>query len=390
VPWARCWCSAEYCFWHDSWVRAFWLIFLPALAYQSLAIFAALNHLRRRYSNKERPRAYQPPVSVLKPLRGLDPNTFEAFLSQASQNYPEYEILFGVAETSDPAIPEVRRLQERFPNVCIRLVVGREEVANGKVGVLIHLGSCAKHAIWVVNDSDIKVTAEYLSSVVAPLENPSIGVVTCLYRARGHTPPSVWESLGVACDFMPSTLVAQLIGVREFGLGSTLAFRASDLARAGGFAAIGDYLADDYQLAKHITRLGKQALLSTYTVETALGDVTWKGGWQHQLRWARTIRACKGGGYAGLPITHGGVWILLAIVSGAAGPAFVLLVLRLCSALISSLWVLGNSQAAALFWLAPAWDLYSFAVWLTSYSGREVRWRDRVLSIDPRGKIQNG
>jgi ceramide glucosyltransferase len=189
---------------------------------------------------------------------------------------------------------------------------------------------------------------------------------------------------------MPSTLVAQLIGVREFGLGSTLAFRASDLAQAGGLAAIGDYLADDYQLAKHITRLGKRALLSTYTVETALGDVTWKAGWQHQLRWARTIRTSKGGGYAGLPITHAGIWVVLAMISGAAGPALVLLVLRLVSAFVSSLWVLGSSQATALFWLAPAWDLYSFAIWLASYSGREVRWRDRVLTIDAQGKIQSG
>ncbi len=248
----------------------------------------------------------------------------------------------------------------------------------------------AKHAIWVINDSDIKVTPEYLSAVVAPLQDSSTGIVTCLYRARAHTAPALWESLGVATDFMPSTLVAQLIGVREFGLGSTLAFHASDLARAGGFAAIGDYLADDYQLAKHITRLGKKALLSTYTVETALGDATWKGSWQHQLRWARTIRACKGGGYAGLPITHAGVWVALAIASGALAPALVLLALRMLSALISSLWVLGSSQATALFWLAPAWDLYSFSIWLASYSGREVRWRDRVLSIDAQGKIQNG
>lgn len=370
-------------------MRALWLIFLPAIAYQSLAILAALNHLKRRHSNRRKEWTYHPPVSVLKPLRGLDPNTFEAFVSQASQDYPEYEILFGVADTSDPAVSEVRRLQERFPNVSIRLIVGREELANGKVGVLAHLGCHARHAVWVINDSDIRVTPDYLSSVVAPLENPSVGVVTCLYRARAHTVPAVWEALGVASDFMPSTLVAQLIGVREFGLGSTLAFRALDLAQAGGFAAIGNYLADDYQLAKHITRLGKRALLSTYTVETALGDVTWKGSWQHQLRWARTIRACKGKGYAGLPITHAGIWILLAMVSGGTGPVYVLFILRLLSALLSSLWVLGSSQAVALFWLAPAWDLYSFAIWLASYGGREVRWRDRVLRIDGQGKIQN-
>lgn len=366
-----------------------WLVFLPALVYQVLAITAALNHLRRRSSELRRPLTFLPPVSILKPLRGLDPNTLGAFVSQASQTYPEYEILFGVANDGDPAIGQVQQLQQQFPQRHIRLVVGREPLKNGKAGVLAHLAPHAKHAIWVINDSDIKVTSEYLARVVAPMDEASVGVVTCLYRACGHTTPAVWEALGVATDFMPSTLVAQLIGVREFGLGSTLVLRAVDLERAGGFAAIGDYLADDYQLAKRITNLKKSAVLSTYTVETALGDATWKGSWQHQIRWARTIRASKGRGFAGLPITQTGVWILLAVMSGAFGVAGVLAGTRIVAALISAWLVLDSKQATRLFWLAPLWDLYSFAVWLASYGGREVRWRDRVLRIDRTGRIQS-
>ncbi len=182
----------------------------------------------------------------------------------------------------------------------------------------------------------------YLSRVIEPLRDPRSALVTCLYRARAHTLPALWESLGIATDFMPSTLVAQLIGVREFGLGSTLAFRAADLERAGGFTAIGDYLADDYQLAKHITGQGKRALLSTYTVETSIGEPTWLGGWQHQLRWGRTIRASKGGGYAGLPLTHAGLWILLAFAAGAPGVAFALFALRMLSAVLGGCAVLGS------------------------------------------------
>ncbi len=326
----------------------------------------------------------------MKPLRGLDPNTLEAFVSQAAQDYPEFELLFGVAEANDPAANEVRRLQQQFPRAQVRLIVGKEALANGKVAVLARLAREARYPFWVLNDSDIKVSAEYLSRVIAPLENPAIGVVTCLYRVRAHTLPARWESLGVACDFMPSTLVAQLVGVREFGLGSTLAFRATDLERAGGFAAIGDYLADDYQLAKHITGLEKRALVSTYTVETALGDASWQGVWRHQLRWARTIRASKGGGYAGLPITHGGLWIVIALLSGAAKPALALLALRWCSSFISSTFVLGGSQETKWFWLAPAWDLYAFVVWVASYAGMEVRWRDRRITIDGKGRITGG
>ncbi len=324
---------------------------------------------------------------MLKPLRGLDPNIFDAFVSQASQNYPEFELLFGVADSADPAILEVRRLQALFPAVPIRLLIGSDPLANGKAGVLANLSRHARHPVWVVNDSDIKVTSRYLLEVVTPLSNPSIGLVTCLYRARAHSVPALWEALGIATDFMPSTLVAQLIGVREFGLGSTLAFHSADLERIGGFRAVGDYLADDYHLAKRLTGSGKHALLSTYTVETSLGDTSWQGSFQHQIRWARTIRASKGGGYAGLPITHAGIWILLALGCGFKGVGSTLLAIRLLSALLSSCLVLGSLQATSICWLAPVWDLYSFVVWLASYAGREVRWRDRVMSIDRQGRI---
>jgi len=363
------------------------LAFLPAFAYQALAIVAALNHLRRRYRQRKLPELFQPPVSILKPLRGLDPNTLEAFVSQASVHYPEFELLFGVADPNDPAIPDVLRLQRQFPHTQIQLLIGHASLPNGKVGVLANLAKHARYPIWVVNDSDIRVTPEYLSRVVEPLREASVGLVTCLYKARAHTLPALWESLGVATDFMPSTLVAQLIGVREFGLGSTLAFRAADLERAGGFAAIGNYLADDYQLAKRITGQGKRALLSTYTVETSLGDATWLGSWEHQLRWARTIRASKGKGYAGLPVTHAGVWILLAFALSAKGLALGLLTLRILSAALGGCAVLESTAIAGIFWLAPVWDLYSFAVWLASYRGRDVRWRDRVLRIDRQGRI---
>jgi ceramide glucosyltransferase len=188
---------------------------------------------------------------------------------------------------------------------------------------------------------------------------------------------------------MPSALVAQLIGVREFGFGSTLAFRAEDLKSAGGFAAIAAYLADDYQLAKRIAGLGKRALLSTYTVETSLGDAAWSGVWQHQLRWARTIRTSKGGGYAGLPITHAGLWAAVAIVFGAWTPAIALLLLRCFSAALTGGLVLRSRFAATCCWLAPVWDLYAFCIWAVSYAGRTVRWRDRVLYIGSDGRIRN-
>lgn len=366
--------------------RVFWIVLLPALAYQTLACAAGLRHYFRR--RKPAGSVHQPPVSILKPVRGLDPNTSSAFVSQVAQNYPEFEILFGVSDDADPAIPEILRLQSAFPHVPIALIRSRTPARNGKVGVLIDLAREARHPIWIVNDSDIQVTPDYLSSVVAPLTDPAIGVVTCPYRASAYSTATGWEALGIATDFMPSTLVAQLLGVREFGFGSTLAFRASDLAAAGGFEALSDYIADDYQLARRLTAGKKRALLSTYTVETSLGEGTWRGVWEHQLRWARTIRASKGSGYLGLPVTHAGLWAAIALTFGAPIPAAGLLFCRIGSALISARLVLESSPATRMAWLAPFWDLYALAVWLASYAGRQVRWRNRILTIDGHGKIQ--
>jgi ceramide glucosyltransferase len=368
--------------------RTFWFLFVPAVGYQLLALLAGLLQFGKQLSHRvPETRNNATPVSVLKPLRGLDPNTYPAFVSQAQQNYPEFELLFGVREGSDPAAAEVRRLQAQFPNVAIHLIVGAPETPNGKVGMLLELARHARHPVWVVNDSDIKVTPDYLSAVTTPLSDASIGVVTCPYRVRAHTLPAFWEALGIATDFMPSTLVAQLVGVREFGFGSTLAFRASDLVKAGGFAAFASYLADDYQLAKSITSLGRLAIISSYVVETSLGEATWSGVWLHQLRWARTIRLTKGAGFAGLPVTHAGLWILLAASTGAYLPAIALAALRVCSAFVTGGLVLRSFPAAVCSWLAPLWDLYSFAVWLASYAGREVSWRDQKLHIDAKGRI---
>jgi ceramide glucosyltransferase len=320
----------------------------------------------------------------------LDPNTREAFISQIQQKHPQFEILFGAREAEDPAALQVKRLQQEFPQAPIRLIIGGDEAPNAKVGTLAELSRHARYPLRVVNDSDIKVDPQYLSRVTAPLLDPAVGVVTCLYRVKAHNPPAAWEALGIMTDFMPSTLVAQLIGVREFGLGSTLAFRAADLQQTGGFEALADYLADDYQLAKRITGLGKRALLSTYVVETSLGDATWRGIWLHQLRWARTIRLTKGAGYLGLPITHAGLWATAAIAMGAFIPAVLLFALRILAALLSGAFVLRSPFAASFCWLSPLWDLYSFSVWLASYAGKTVRWRDRTLKISPDGRIIRG
>jgi ceramide glucosyltransferase len=365
-------------------VALLWLLFLPALGYQLFSLFACVRQFLRPHKRSD----FLPPVSILKPLRGADPGMYAAFVSQVQQDYPTFEILFGVAEREDAAVPIIERLQREFFQLPIYLYVGSGPGANGKVGVLSNLALYARHPVWVVSDGDIQVNPDYLQSIVAPLADLKTGVVTCLYRPQAYSAAAAWEGFGVAIDFMPSTLVAQLIGVREFGLGSTLCFRAEDLHEVGGFGEIADYIADDYQLASRLVRSGKRARLSRYVVDTSLGDTNWSGIWQHQLRWARTIKATKGKGFAGLPITHAGVWALLATFLGLWPMAVVLLGMRIAAAIASG-WLVLRLETS-LFWalLAPFWDFYAFAVWAFSYASDEVLWRDRRLRIKPNGRVE--
>ncbi len=187
----------------------------------------------------------------------------------------------------------------------------------------------ARNAILIVNDSDISVPAGYLADVTAPLQDPGIGLVTCLYRAETYDWPSRFESLAIATDFAPSTLVAPLFGVSEFGLGSTLAFRKSDLDAIGGFASVAGYLADDYQLGARLHSLGRRNILSHVVVSTRLSAASWRAAWRHQLRWARTIRLSRGAGYAGLPITFATLWAAVAAICGLWWTAAALMLIRL-------------------------------------------------------------
>jgi len=360
------------------------LIACVSAAYQIAALAACLRHLLLPATVVRNPQ----PLSILKPVRGLDPDFYEAIRSHATQDYSApLEILFGAADPQDLSLIEVKRLQSEFPALDIRIIHSKTVAANAKVGVLIDLEREAKYPLLLVNDSDILVPAGYLRKVTAPLDDDDIGIVTALYRASAKSVPGGWEALGLAIDFAPSVLVAPLVGIKEFGLGATLVFRKADLKAIGGFEAIQDYLADDYQLARHITRLGKRSHMSELIVETSVGDDTWAGVWQHQVRWARTIRVSRGGGYLGLPVTHTGLWILLAILAGAWSLAGYLTIIRWMTALMAGSLVLHSPVARRAFWLAPVWDLWAFMVWIAGLSGSTVIWRDGLLKLTKDGKL---
>jgi ceramide glucosyltransferase len=351
-------------------------IALVAGAYQVLAIAVCL--LFRRQETEDR-RQGPGAVSILKPIRGLDPAFREAIRSHTVLQ-GECEVLCGVSNLSDPAVSVLRE----FPSV--RVIECHTKGPNGKVGVLIDLAAAARNPIMVVNDSDIHVEPDYLTRVTGPLLDPRVGLVTCLYHPVGGTFATRFEGLGISTDFAPSTLVARLVGVDEFAMGSTLAFRRADLDRIGGFAAIADYLADDYQLGHRIHALGLKCVLSDVIVETHL-DGGWREVWAHQVRWARTIRATKFSGYLGLPVTNATLWAVIAAAYGRWDLAAALLAVRIAMAFAAGWFMMRSRDVARLGWLIPARDLFGFAVWLAGLFGNSVTWRGERLRLDRQGRI---
>ena len=346
-------------------------------AYQLLAFFAArLPHP---------PPDGVSPVSILKPVRDRDLRFDQAILSHATQEYPEFVLLFGVRSEADPAVPSIRALMAKYANV--RLIVTEHDAPNGKVGVLEVLAREARFPLLLVNDSDIVVPAGYLRTVLGPLSNPGVGLVTCLYRATGDSMATRAEALGIATDFAPGVLVARMLGDSAFALGSTMAFRAADLERIGGFAAIADYIADDYQLGLRMHRLGLRIELSSVVVETTLGARSWGDVWRHQVRWARTIRVSRPMGYAGYVATQTTFWALLALVTGNWPVALAAMLLRWAAALKTGR-VLGDAAVARRWWWIPLRDLFGTVVWVAGLAGSNVEWRGKRLRLTSDGRIQ--
>jgi len=361
--------------------------------YYLICLGGAVTFSREREAGEgARPTQAMPPISILKPLKGIDPEIYESFRSHCMQDYPEYEIIFGVSDPSDPVIESVRRLQREFPDRRIRMIVSSTILgANVKVSNLAQMITDVRYDYLIVNDSDIRVERDYLSRVTAPLADPRVGMVTCLYRGvAGGTVGSRLESLGISTDFCASVLAArQLEGGIRFGLGSTLAFRKADLQKIGGFNSFVDYLADDYELGKRIAALGLDVKLSDVVVETFLPAYRLQDFVAHQLRWARGVRDARAGGYFGLIFTFGMLWALVAVAASAgslwswAGLAFVLS-LRLTVAFVVGWRVLRSGDALRYAWLIPLRDLIAVAVWIISLGGHTVTWRGE------RFRLKNG
>jgi ceramide glucosyltransferase len=336
-----------------------------------------------------------PAVSLLKPLCGTDPHAYESLRSHCVQDYPEFEIIFGVRSPDDTALGLVDRLRQEFPSQKLQLVVCPAAFGtNFKVSNLIQMLPRAAHNYILVNDSDIHVPPDYLRHVMAEFEDGKTGLVTCLYRGiGGSTLGSRLEALGINTDFIPGVLLARkLEGGMHFGLGSTLAFPRSALLAIGGFESIADYLGDDYELGRRIAEAGYEVRLAKSIVGHYIPEYPLAAFVSHQMRWARTVRDSRPGGFAGLAFTFGLFWAIAALLLTQGAPWMwallaITVVLRMTmAARISS--ILGDSLPFPNWWLLPFRDLLNVVFWAASYAGKRVVWRGNQFTLE-NGKLRS-
>ncbi len=358
---------------------------LGPFGYYLLAITAARRFFRNRPPIQ---RDFTPPVSVLKPVRGLDRKAYENYASFCRQEYPEFEIIFGVTEDSDPAIPIIRKLMQDFPQCKIRLLIGAEPLGTGdKVNKLCRMVREAKYDILIISDSDIRVAPGYLYAVAGPFADPKVGAVTCLYRGiTDGTLVSEMEALGNTSDFDAGVLSAWQLGGVDFTLGATMATTKERLAQIGGFEALVDHFSDDYELGHRIHALGYRVEVTTFPVFTVFPTQTLAQCFRHQVRWNLTMKHSQPWGHFSLIFTQGLPW---AILAAAIAPWWQLsvfylagyAVLRGTMAWTVGVWGVNDPLLRKKMYLVPVRDGFAFVVWLTSFFKRRIEWRGSYYYI---------
>jgi ceramide glucosyltransferase len=368
------------------------ILLLAALAYQVLALL-----FLGRFFQKPLPcpvRSGSPGITVFKPVKGLDRDTRACLESFLHQDYPSYQVLFGVADPGDPVLPLLDELRQEASPGRVEVILCPEVLGhNPKVSILRQLEPRARYEFLVVADGDVRVGPDFLGRMAAALGVPGVGLISCPYRAgRAETLGASLEALTISADFIPSVAVAHYVEGIRFALGAAMGLTRTALSRLGGFAALGDYLADDYQLGWQIHQAGFTVGLLPYVVETVDPRLGFGDYLAHQLRWTRTYRVCRPLGYFAYGITHAlifslALWLASGLASWALGLTAATLALRFGLAWFSEIVCLRGNLALPAFVLLPLKDLLSFGLWLFSFLGNEVVWKGRRFHLTREGRL---
>src|SRR5581483_1494310 len=365
-------------------------LLLTACGYSLFTLYAAWRFFRLRPITVDT----FPPVSLFKPLKGASADLYDNLASFCRLDYPVYQILCGVRDPHDPAVAVVERLQRDFPTRDIALIVKPEPLgSNAKVDTLHRLAIEAKHNIFAISDGDVRVEPDHLRAIIPPLTDPQVGLVTCPYRGGSTTPfPALVESLIINTSFSPQVSVASQVEKTTYAFGATMAVKRHCLDAIGGFPALADYLADDYYLGHLVSEAGYEVRIVPHVVETNPGVASVHELFQHQLRWARTQRNCRPGGYFGTLVTFGTVWAIIAwLVYSASQSVWFLawsaVFLRLFSVSVINGVFLRAALTLKMLWLVPFTDLFSFFIWGVSLWGNTVRWGEHTFRVRRDGKM---
>ena len=394
---------------------------LAALASLSLALtlWQLVVGLRFPLHHRVVDKSFAPAVTLLKPLKGCDAETAACLRSWLAQDYAgPVQILFGVASADDPVCATVRELLAAHPRSDARLVIcAAAPGANAKVSTLAQLEPLARHDLLVISDADVWAPPDFLANVLAPLRESPVGLVHCFYRlARPSTLAMRWEAIAINADFWSQVLQARSLQPPDFALGAALAVRRPALAALGGFPALADFLADDYQLGHRLARAGHRLELCPVVVECREAPMNWRQVWAHQLRWARTIRVCQPVAFFFSLLGNATLWPALLLAFGRAGDAhrwgfflmdgpgpivfetgfsttgtahFVLACVL--TRLITALWLqrrlTGTTAHYGAWWLVPVKDLLGVVLWALAFVGNKVTWRGVAYRVQCGGRL---
>ena len=363
-----------------------WILLIVAcapFAYYLLVLYCAWDYFSELQPAKTSLPAYTPPVSILKPVRGLDRCAYENFASFCRQDYPQFEVLFAVADEHDPVVPLIEQLQRDFPGVAVRLIVGVEQLgANRKLNNLARLSREARYDILVISDSDVRTSAGYLRQIASRFDDPSVGLVTAFFRsATEGSLGAELEALVLSTETVPNALVARKIERKvQFAFGWTMATTKAHLASIGGFESMVDYHSDDFELGNRIAARGLRIELLAAPVEMIFPRETFFSYLRHELRWAIGLRNVRPAGYVGLLLTYGLPWSLFA---AALAPSRWLALaylasyfaLRYAQVWLTGAWGLHDPVTRRSWWLVPFRDAINFLVWIAGFFTSRISWR---------------